>query len=98
MAPLTCKLRNSSRNDLCAPQFLDHASARRRFRNRVSSSRTKYLRSTGDLRTESDRPAAHGLVADADPALSQQLFDVKESRAMGVSCNRNPAIPETTAH
>jgi len=34
----------------------------------------------GDLRTEFDRPAAHGLVADADPALSQQVFDVAEAQ------------------
>ena len=33
----------------------------------------------GNLRTEFDRPAAHGFVADADPALSQQLFDVAEA-------------------
>ena len=34
----------------------------------------------GDLRIEFDRPAAHGLVAAADPALSQQLFDVAEAQ------------------
>ena len=35
--------------------------------------------SGGDLRTELDRPASHGLMADADPALSQQFFDVAKA-------------------
>ena len=33
-----------------------------------------------DLRPELDGPATHGLVADADPALRQQLLDITKAQ------------------
>ena len=41
---------------------------------------TPALQVPGDLRAELDRPAADGLVADIDAALSQQLLDVPEAQ------------------
>ena len=42
--------------------------------------RSAALEFGGDLRTELDRPAAHGLLADTDSPLSQQLFDVPKTQ------------------